>query len=50
VRRNRGAAGVDGVTLAEIERVGVGAFLEGIRVSLVRGSYRPQVVFRRYGA
>ena len=48
VRRNRGAAGVDGVTLAEIERVGVGAFLEGIRVSLVRGSYRPQVVLRRY--
>jgi RNA-directed DNA polymerase len=48
VRRNRGAAGVDGVTLAEIERVGVDAFLEGIRVSLVGGSYRPQVVLRRY--
>lgn len=48
VRRNRGAAGVDGVTLAEIERVGVGAFLEGIRVSLVQGLYRPQVVLRRY--
>lgn len=48
VRRNRGAAGVDGVTLAEIERVGVGSFLEGIRSSLVAGSYRPQVVLRRY--
>lgn len=48
VGRNRGAAGVDGVTLAEIERVGVGAFLEGIRVSLVQGLYRPQVVLRRY--
>jgi RNA-directed DNA polymerase len=37
VRRNGGAAGVDGVTLAEVERVGVDAFLEGIRASLVRG-------------
>lgn len=48
VRRNRGAAGVDGVALAEIERVGVGSFLEGIRSLLVAGSYRPQVVLRRY--
>lgn len=48
VRRNRGAAGVDGVTLAEIERRGVDVFLEEIRSSLRAGRYRPQVVLRRY--
>jgi group II intron reverse transcriptase/maturase len=48
VRKNKGAAGVDGVTLAEIEQQGVERFLEALGVALREGRYRPQVVLRRY--
>ena len=48
VRGNRGAAGVDGQTLAEVERRGVAEFLRGIRATLKAGKYRPQPVRRRY--
>lgn len=48
VRKNKGSAGVDKVTLAEIEHRGVGLFLEEIQVSLHEGTYRPSVVLRRY--
>jgi group II intron reverse transcriptase/maturase len=48
VRGNRGAAGVDGQTLADIERQGVAGFLEDIRGALESGRYRPQPVRRRY--
>ena len=48
VRRNKGAAGVDGETLAAIERQGVAKFLEGIRSRLEEGRYRAQPVRRRY--
>ncbi|MCI0409914.1 MAG: group II intron reverse transcriptase/maturase, partial [Acidobacteria bacterium] len=48
VRRNRGAAGVDGVTLAAVEAYGVGRLLEELRHGLQAGKYRPQPVRRRY--
>lgn len=48
VRANRGAAGVDGETIAAIEQRGVAAFLEGIQGDLKAGRYRPAPVERRY--
>jgi RNA-directed DNA polymerase len=48
VRSNKGAAGVDGVTLVEIERRGVALFLEEIGASLREGTYRAGAVLRRY--
>lgn len=48
VRSNRGAAGVDGATIAAIEQQGVEAVLLGIQQDLQAGRYRPQPVRRRY--
>ena len=48
VRRNRGAGGVDGVTLASIEQDGVESFLRAIAADLRAGKYRPAAVRRRY--
>jgi RNA-directed DNA polymerase len=48
VRSRRGGAGVDGETLAAVERYGVGRFLEELGVALATGRYRPEVVLRRY--
>jgi len=48
VRSNRGAAGVDEMTLQSIEEQGVRQFLEGIQADLKAGRYRPQPVRRRY--
>ena len=42
VRRNRGAAGIDGITLAEVERDGVGRLLDELAAELRAGSYRVQ--------
>ena len=42
VRRNRGAAGIDGVTLAEVERYGVDRLLEELAAELKEGGYRVQ--------
>ena len=47
VKTNRGSAGVDRLTLAEIEQGGVEAFLQDLGATLRAGTYRPQVVLRR---
>jgi RNA-directed DNA polymerase len=48
VRANRGAAGVDGETIAAIEQRGVEGFLDEIQADLKAGQYRPAPVERRY--
>jgi group II intron reverse transcriptase/maturase len=48
VRSNKGAAGVDGETIADVERYGVERFLEELGEVLRTGSYRSGVVLRRY--
>ena len=47
VRENRGAAGVDGQTLAEVEAYGVERLLGELQHALREGSYRPAPVRRR---
>lgn len=42
VRRNRGAAGIDGVTIAAVEEYGVGRLLDELTTDLRDGTYRPQ--------
>jgi RNA-directed DNA polymerase len=48
VRGNRGAAGVDGQSIRDIEQQGVEGFLEALGAELRAGRYRPDVVRRRY--
>lgn len=48
VRRNRGAAGVDGETLADVEQYGVERMLNELAAVLRAGTYRPPPVRRRY--
>lgn len=48
VRSNKGAAGVDEITLRSIEEQGVRQFLEGIQADLKAGRYRPSPVKRRW--
>jgi RNA-directed DNA polymerase len=48
VRRNKGAAGVDALTITALEEHGVESFLEELRVVLLAGEYRPAAVLRRY--
>jgi group II intron reverse transcriptase/maturase len=48
VRRNRGAAGIDVQTLADVEQYGVEHFLDELGTRLRAGTYRPAAVRRRY--
>ena len=48
VRRNGGSAGIDGVTIEEVERKGVAQFLQVIAEDLRSKIYRPQPVLRVY--
>jgi RNA-directed DNA polymerase len=48
VRRNKGAAGIDGETLEAIEAYGVERMLTELRELLETGRYRPQAVRRVY--
>lgn len=41
VRRNRGAAGIDRITLADVERYGVERLLDEVAADVGAGSYRP---------
>src|SRR5438445_626200 len=43
-----GAAGVDAMTLAAVEQLGVEGFLEDLGARLRAGTYRPSAVRRRY--
>ena len=48
VRRNKGSAGVDAQTLAEVESYGAERFVSEIGTQLRAGGYRPRAVLRRY--
>jgi RNA-directed DNA polymerase len=48
VRANKGAAGVDGQTIAEVEQYGVELFLKELGDALREKRYRPEMVLRRY--
>ena len=48
VRRNDGSAGVDGVSIEDVEREGVERFLCQIAQDLKAGTYRPRPVLRVY--
>ena len=48
VRANRGAAGVDGQSIRDVEQHGIERFLEELGATLRAGKYRPDVVRRRY--
>ena len=47
-RRNKGAAGVDATTFADIEEYGVARFLSELQADLKAGKYKPQAVRRQY--
>lgn len=48
VRRNKGSAGIDGQSIAEIEQYGAELFLEELSQVLLAGEYRPIAVKRQY--
>ena len=48
VRKNRGAAGIDGQSIRDVEQYGVERFLQELGAELQAGEYRPSVVRRRY--
>ena len=48
VKQNRGAAGIDAMTLTAVEQMGVEGFLAALGAQLQAGTYRPSAVRRRY--
>lgn len=48
VRRNRGSAGLDAQSIADVEQHGIERFIEELGDELRAGRYRPQAVLRRY--
>ena len=48
VKSNKGSAGIDGQSIAEVERYGVGRMLQELGDVLRTGKYRPVAVKRRY--
>ena len=48
VRQNRGAAGIDGQSIRDVEQLGVEHFLKELGSELQAGRYRSKVVRRRY--
>ncbi|MBA3646927.1 MAG: group II intron reverse transcriptase/maturase [Gemmatimonadaceae bacterium] len=48
VKRNRGSAGLDAQTIADVEEQGLESFLEAIQAELRAGEYRPSATLRRY--
>ena len=46
VRANQGAAGVDGITIDDVEASGVGDFLDQLAAKLLAGTYRPRPLRR----
>ncbi len=48
VRRNGGSAGIDGITIEDVERGGVEEFLSQITQDLKAKTYRPKPVLRVY--
>jgi RNA-directed DNA polymerase len=48
VKENKGAAGVDHVTFADIEQKGIEEFLDGIKQELETKTYKPSPVLRVY--
>jgi RNA-directed DNA polymerase len=48
VRANRGAPGVDGITIDDVVRSGVGDFLDQLAEQLRAGTYRPRPLRRAY--
>lgn len=48
VRANKGAAGIDGQTMADIAKMGEDQFVKACQERLLKKSYRPQPVRRQY--
>ena len=48
VKANKGSAGIDGVSIKDIERNGIEEFLKELQESLSNKTYRPQMVKRVY--
>jgi RNA-directed DNA polymerase len=48
VKQNGGSAGVDGITIDDVENVGVSQYLSDIQEELINGTYHPKSVVRVY--
>lgn len=48
VKKNGGSAGLDGITIEEIAKGNIQAYLDRIKQELQQGTYRPQPVLRVY--